>query len=107
MARRRQSELINPLRHDDSPLVCALCGRTVSRVSKHHLIPKSEGGTETVPLCAPCHKTLHSFFTNRTLATEKRSLDQLRDDPQVQRYLAWIRKQPDRKITVRTSNNRY
>src|SRR5690349_2248756 len=49
---------------------CALCEREVSRVSRHHLVPKSEGGTFTVDLCAACHKTLHSFFTNRTLAKE-------------------------------------
>lgn len=87
-------------------LICALCGRKVSRVSKHHIVPRSEGGTETVLLCAPCHKTLHSFFTNRTLAREKYSLDALRDDPDIQRYLAWIRKQPDRAITVRTSSRK-
>ena len=89
---------------DDS--LCALCGRQVSTLSRHHIVPKSEGGTLTVWLCSPCHKTLHSFFTNRTLAKEKHSLDALREDPDIQRYLAWVRKQPDRKIQVRASVRR-
>jgi hypothetical protein len=89
---------------------CALCGRTVSRVSKHHLVPKSEGkpegGTLIAMLCAPCHRTLHSFFTNRTLATEKCTLEALRQDPDIRRYLAWVRRQPDRVIRVRASTRK-
>lgn len=85
---------------------CALCGRKVERVSKHHIIPKSKGGTETVPLCSPCHSTLHHFFRNRTLAREKNSLDALLSDPDIQRYLEWVRKQPDRRIQVRHRKDR-
>jgi hypothetical protein len=49
---------------------------------------------------------VHSFFTNRTLATEKYSIEALRQDPDIQRYLAWVRKQPDRAIPVRSSARR-
>ena len=90
----------------NEPLACALCGRSVGRVSMHHLVPKSEGGSLKVPLCSPCHKTLHSFFTNRTLAKELYSIDVLRQEPEIQRYLEWVRKQPDRVIRVRTSSRR-
>ena len=86
---------------------CALCGRSVGRVSKHHLVPKSEGkpegGTLIALLCAPCHKTLHSFFTNRTLAKDKCTVEALKQDPAIRRYLAWVRRQPDRVIRVRAS----
>ncbi|HVF92328.1 MAG TPA: HNH endonuclease [Blastocatellia bacterium] len=85
---------------------CALCERRVRRITKHHLIPKSEGGTRTVDLCLTCHKTLHSFFTNRALATQLRSIEALRRDPKVRKYLSWIRKQPDRSIRVRVSRDR-
>ncbi|MFQ3536028.1 MAG: HNH endonuclease [Aggregatilineales bacterium] len=87
-------------------LTCALCGRQVSRLSRHHLVPKSEGGTETVGLCSPCHATLHKFFTNRTLARQKYTLEALQQDPDIQRYLAWVRKQPDRLIRVRRKRDR-
>ncbi len=72
----------------------------------HHLIPKSEGGTLKVPLCAACHKTLHSFFTNRTLAKGLYTIETLKQEPDIQRYLEWVRKQPDRVIRVRTSSRR-
>ena len=86
-----------------APGTCALCEREVARVSKHHLTPKSEGGTETTDLCSACHKTLHKFFTNRTLAKELNTIDALRQNPEVRRYLSWVCKQPDRPIQVRTS----
>jgi 5-methylcytosine-specific restriction enzyme A len=86
---------------------CALCGRTVAKLSQHHLVPKSEGGTEKVGLCAVCHKTLHSFFSNQTLAREKHTIEMLQQDPAVQRYLGWVRKQPDSRIQVHASNDRY
>lgn len=75
-------------------------------MSKHHNVPKSEGGRDTIDLCAACHKTLHSFFTNETLATELNSLEALRQDPDVARYLAWVRKQRDSRIPVRSKRER-
>jgi hypothetical protein len=86
--------------------VCALCERTVGKVHKHHLVPKSEGGTYTIDLCATCHATLHRFFTNHTLAREFCAISALRELPEIQRYLAWVKKQPDRHIPVRESHQR-
>lgn len=92
---------------EKSPLyTCALCEREVRQVSKHHIVPKSEGGRYTVDLCAACHKTLHSFFTNETLANELNTLEALRQDPDVARYLAWVQKQRDSRITVRSKRER-
>jgi 5-methylcytosine-specific restriction enzyme A len=85
---------------------CVLCERKVRSVTYHHLVPKSRGGTETVPLCSPCHATLHKFFTNQTLARELHTIEALRANEDIARYLAWIRKQPDRRIRVRESKNR-
>ena len=85
---------------------CALCEREVGRVNRHHLIPKSEGGSVTVDLCLPCHKTLHSFFTNRTLAKELYTIETLRQEPEIARYLTWVRKQRDATIRVRARRSR-
>ncbi len=85
---------------------CGLCKRDVRQVSKHHLIPKSEGGREVIELCAACHKTLHSFFTNGTLAAELNTIAALRQNPDVARYLKWVRKQRDSRIRVNKSRNR-
>ena len=62
---------------DDPP--CALCGRPLGhRVERHHVVPKSEGGTQTVPVHPICHRTIHAFVANRDLATSYATMDQLR-----------------------------
>ena len=49
--------------------VCELCGREVLNLSRHHLVPREEGGRygATAELCQPCHSTLHITFSNREL----------------------------------------
>jgi 5-methylcytosine-specific restriction protein A len=85
---------------------CALCEREVSYTSRHHLVPKSEGGREMVELCSACHKTLHSFFQNRALAKELHTIEALRKDSDIARYLRWVQKQPDKAIRVRSSRSK-
>ena len=72
-------------------VICALCGRQLGHaLERHHVVPKSEGGTETVPLHPICHRTIHAFVTNRELATSCSTMDQLRERDDVRRYLRWI-----------------
>jgi 5-methylcytosine-specific restriction enzyme A len=97
---------LQPVAVQPEARACKLCERSVSGISKHHLVPKAEGGIATVDLCATCHATLHRFFTNRTLAREFNTIEALRRAPEVRRYLAWVRKQPDRPIRVRRSRVR-
>ena len=85
---------------------CALCGRAVARLTKHHLRPRSEGGVETERLCGACHRQVHALFTNRTLAVELDTLHKLRANEQIARYLRWAAKQHDRHIRVRKSRSR-
>ncbi|MBX3061826.1 MAG: HNH endonuclease [Anaerolineae bacterium] len=87
-------------------VTCALCERLVRRANKHHIVPRSEGGEETVWLCLTCHATLHKFFSNRTLADRLNSIEALRSDPDIARYLAWVRKQSDQAFPVRRRKNR-
>lgn len=85
---------------------CALCNRSVERLTLHHLIPKEHDGThdDTVPLCAPCHKQIHVLFDNKHLAHELNTVDKLRAEPAMARFLRWVRKQdPNRKIRARRS----
>ena len=85
---------------------CTLCGRAVARLTRHHLRPRSEGGVETERLCGACHRQVHALFTNRTLAAELDTLDKLRANEQIARYLRWAAKQHDRHIRVRKSRSR-
>lgn len=90
--------------------VCELCAREVPATTEHHLVPRSEGKRKgkrthelpTAALCSACHRQIHALFTNRELATKLADLAALRQEPSVERYLAWIRRQPGtRGIRVR------
>jgi len=90
---------------------CELCGRHVPRrlTSVHHLCPRSHGGGPDgeVILCKLCHSFLHATFTNSTLAEEFSSLDALRRDPEVRRFVRWARKQkPHRDIEMDSREER-
>ena len=81
---------------------CGLCERQTPRLTEHHLIPRSQGRrrgmkTSALPtelLCPACHTFLHKTFSNAELAGEYRSVDALLTHPEVQKFVAWLRKQP-------------
>jgi 5-methylcytosine-specific restriction enzyme A len=77
--------------------VCSLCGRSVPRqiITDHHLIPREEGGMaeHRIPMCRPCHGHLHAIYDNKTLAAAFSTIDSLRRDPQVKKFVKFIRKQ--------------
>jgi len=76
------------------PIVCALCGRGLGiRVEWHHVVPRSEGGRETVPLHPICHRTIHASADNVELARMD-GLDALRARPEIRRFLDWIVDKP-------------
>jgi hypothetical protein len=72
-------------------------------VSLHHLVPKEEGGRHgpTVPLCQPCHTTIHLVFTNRELAQQFDTVEKLKAAPALQKYLTWIRNRKLERISNR------
>ncbi|HWT39615.1 MAG TPA: HNH endonuclease signature motif containing protein [Paraburkholderia sp.] len=76
--------------------VCPLCGRAIppDQRDEHHLIPKAEGGRETVALHRICHRQLHALFSERELATTYASVDRLLDNEQVRAFVNWIRTKP-------------
>ena len=74
--------------------VCALCGRALgAKVEAHHVVPKSEGGRETEPVHPICHRAIHAALTNAELA-RLGTLDAVRADPGVARFLAWVADKP-------------
>ncbi|WP_027481344.1 HNH endonuclease [Deinococcus pimensis] len=86
--------------------LCALCERDVPQITVHHLVPRSRGKRgqvlPTADLCSACHRQIHALYSNEHLERELGNLDRLRDDPQVQRFVKWVRKQaPARRVSVR------
>jgi hypothetical protein len=71
---------------------CELCEREVETLTLHHLYPRSQGRrrsikSEDLPtawLCPACHRQLHALFSNRELARNYASIQQLRAEPKVQ-----------------------
>lgn len=80
---------------------CALCGRAVPHLTEHHLIPRARGKKgQVLPvvwLCPACHKQLHALFTLDQLATELNTVEALRQQPDMARFIKWVRKQPPTK----------
>jgi hypothetical protein len=85
------------------PVPCALCGRPFEpgRLTKHHCLPREKGGTqEHVELiCSQCHGMVHATYSNRTLAADYPTIDQLRAAPELAPFLKWVRKQPPSRRT--------
>jgi len=83
--------------------ICGLCERRVAHTSRHHLVPREEGGRygPTVQLCQPCHSSVHRFLSNRDLARRYSTIEALRHAEELQTYLHWIRRQRVERIANR------
>jgi hypothetical protein len=82
----------------DNQKPCGLCGRPFApaRLTRHHCLPKSKGGTheDVEMICPQCHGMVHATYTNGTLASRYPTLAQLRQAPELEKFLRWVRKQP-------------
>ena len=52
-------------------IVCFECGID-GEIHNHHVVPKSKGGTKTVPLCIICHGKIHGrdFLNHKQLTRQ-------------------------------------
>ena len=86
-------------------MICELCERELEKLTVHHLIPKHKKGKHgpRINICSACHKQVHVLFDNTRLAKELNTAELLKDEPQMQKFLAWVSKQnTDRKVQVRS-----
>lgn len=51
---------------------CFECGKPAQHA--HHVVPKSKGGTRTIPLCHDCHALVHDMERMTTAELTKRGL---------------------------------
>ena len=77
--------------------VCPLCCRSVppAQQDAHHLVPRSEGGRETVILHRICHRQVHALFTEAELARQYATPQALLAHPRMQAFVQWVRRKPD------------
>lgn len=76
--------------------VCPLCGRPIppEQQDAHHLVPRSRGGTQTQVLHRICHRQLHALFSETELARDYPSIAALQAQPEVARFVEWVRSKP-------------
>jgi 5-methylcytosine-specific restriction enzyme A len=88
--------------------VCELCERSVLQLSRHHLIPREEGGKygEIANLCQPCHSTIHLKISNQELALNYNSIPTLKQAEPLQKYLKWVRGKRIERIANRRGKRR-
>jgi 5-methylcytosine-specific restriction enzyme A len=86
---------------------CELCARPQVDTTVHHLTPKEVGGAfmPTAELCIPCHKQIHSLYTNADLGARLNTIEALRKDEKISKFIKWIRKQPSSKLVKSKKSN--
>lgn len=78
-------------------------------ITDHHLVPRERGGKaeHKVPMCRPCHGHVHAIYDNKTLAAVFDTIESLRRDPAIQKFVRFIRKQdPAAKFSSVMANGR-
>jgi hypothetical protein len=79
----------------DDPTDCALCDRPLGRrIEWHHVVPKSRGGRETLPLHPICHRAIHANVSNKDLARLYPTLETLKAREDIAAFLKWIANKP-------------
>ena len=89
----------------DTHDLCGLCGRPLvpgPSINRHHLVPKTYGGTETAWMHAICHSKIHSVFSERELRDHYNTFDALLGHEEIQKFVRWVRR---REPTFRARNH--
>jgi len=85
---------------------CELCERERT-TTFHHLVPKKSHkrsrvtklhtkeymNSVGVDLCKSCHKTVHKYFTHMELALNYYTLELLKSDDKLMRFVEWVKTQ--------------
>ena len=100
MSKRKADNMFFGKRED--PRVCPLCDREVNKTTDHHLIPDSKDRRSrkeknnsdglTVAICEDCHTQIHMLFDNNTLKNNLSTIEKLKANEKMQKFLTWIGK---------------
>ena len=88
---------------------CPICEHDYERgqMNKHHVVPKSRKGRETVLLCTTCHRQIHAVFTEKELERHFGTMEQLLAAEQFQSWIRWIRRRkPTARIRTKTAKRK-
>ncbi|MGB5063821.1 MAG: hypothetical protein WBQ37_08680 [Candidatus Competibacter sp.] len=90
------------------PPDCELCGRFMSALTRHHLIPRTrhrkkrtqrlfereEVRTRILWICQPCHNHIHKVLSEKEMEAGYHSREALLAHPTIRRFAAWIGAKP-------------
>lgn len=95
--RQKQIDSIDAVSVTPNPMICPICEREIppAQMDAHHLILRSKGGRETQYLHRICHRQIHALFTETELARRLNSAEAIRQHPQMQRFIEWVKNKPD------------
>jgi hypothetical protein len=60
----------------------------------------------TVMLCRPCHSMIHAILTHHELENEYGTLQALQAHPDIARFIKWVSRQSDRRVSIRQPRQR-
>jgi len=88
---------------------CPICKREVPEGcwEKHHLIPKSKKGKETLLVCISCGDAIHKLIPLKELEKEYNTLEKILSNDKIQNWVKWVSKKPnDFSICMRAKKSR-
>ena len=97
------------LRIPPKPERCQLCGRAMSALTRHHLIPRArhrkkrnqrlfdhqEVRARILWICRPCHNHLHEVLSEKEMEAAYHSREALLAHPAILRFVQWIETKPE------------
>jgi 5-methylcytosine-specific restriction protein A len=88
--------------------ICSLCERSVpsTYIEKHHLIPRCKNGKGTVSLCIDCGNQVHLLFSIKELEKTYNTLEALKNNEKVQKWIKWIQKKNDFGVCAKIKKKR-
>lgn len=73
---------------------CLLCERPTNKLTDHHVVPRSRGGTETIAICVDCHRQIHVLYDNKMLEEDYNTAELLLASEGFSKYLMWAKNRP-------------
>lgn len=74
---------------------CPICEREMidgPSIGRHHLMPKTFGGKETIEMHRICHRKIHSLLTDRELQHIYHTVQTLLQHEGIQKFVKWVSK---------------